>query len=113
MAQAKRVGAAPRSKQFKLNMSEEEYDRLKHFAGKAGMDLGAYVRRAIELAIRFDVGDVDVEAIGVQRLNQLIDTVTVLSSNVSSLERVTVAGFDSLLGLTRGDAYLFDEDVDG
>ena len=43
------------------------------------------------------------------RLNQLVDVVALLSSNVKNLESVVVSGFDSLVGLTRGDNYLLDE----
>ena len=43
-------------------------------------------------------------------MNQLVDVVTNLSSNIKSLEDVTVSGFDSLLGLTRGDNYLLEHE---
>ena len=39
-----------------------------------------------------------------------MDLVTGLSSNIKSLEDVTVSGFDSLLGLTRGDNYLLEQE---
>jgi len=44
------------------------------------------------------------------RLNQLIDVVHILASNQKSLEQVVTEGFDSLLGLVRGDNYLLEND---
>ena len=55
-------------------------------------------------------GDYDLPKAEILRLNQLIEIISVLSSDVQSLESVTIHGFDSLLNLTRGDNYLLEEE---
>ena len=57
--------------------------------------------------------DYDLPTLETRRLNQIVDALTTLSHNVQSLESVTTSGFDSLLGLTRGDNYLLETDEDG
>lgn len=57
-----------------------------------------------------DIGDFDIPTAEQMRLNQIIDGLAALSSNVESLESVMHSGFDSLIGLTRGDNYLLDEE---
>ena len=51
-------------------------------------------------------GQLSLKTLEQARLNQLIDAMAVLSSNVKSLESVVTSGFDSLLVLTKGDNYL-------
>ncbi len=46
----------------------------------------------------------------IQRLNQLADTISVLSLSIQSLEKIITSGFDSLISLTRGDNYLLEDD---
>jgi uncharacterized SAM-binding protein YcdF (DUF218 family) len=76
------------------------------------MSVNEYIKEAIELAIRHENKDYDLPALEIQRLNQLVDNIAVLSSNVKSVEEVVIHGFDSLLGLTKGDNYLLEhEDV--
>lgn len=96
-------------KQVNLVLSQEEYDRLVYWAKKEDLTISEYLRQSIELSIRVAVGDYDLPRLEVQRLNQLIDAMAALSSNVGSLEQVVQSGFTTLLGLTRGDAYLLDE----
>lgn len=50
----------------------------------------------------------DLPTLEIARLNQLIDQMKSLSTNVANPEAVTINGFDSLMGLTRGDNYLLD-----
>lgn len=95
-----------------VTLSVDDYIKLKHFAEKKEMSINEYVREAILFLNKWELGDVDLPALEIQRLNQLVDTITILSSNVHSLESVITSGFDSLLGLTRGDNYLLEQ-VDG
>lgn len=68
------------------------------------------MEEAIEEKIRRENGDYDLPTLEIARLGQLIDQMASLSTNVANLERVTVTGFDSLMGLTRGDNYLLDDE---
>lgn len=93
-------------KRFTVRLDEKDYDKAVYWADKLGMSLTDYVEAAILLKIRWDNQDYDLPTLEIQRLNQLIDVITILSENQKSLESVVVSGFDSLLNLTRGDTYL-------
>lgn len=90
-------------------LNDEDYERLKFWADKKDCTINDYVYEAILFLNKWELGDVDLPTLEVQRLNQLCDTMQVLSSNVHSLEQVITSGFDSLLGLTRGENYLLEE----
>jgi hypothetical protein len=74
------------------------------------MSANEYMEEALQQAIAHENRDYDLPTAEIARLNQLVDVVTNLSSNIKSLEDVTVSGFDSLLGLTRGDNYLLEQE---
>lgn len=93
-----------------VTLSEEKFQQLKYWAARRERSINEYLGDAIELAIRHENGDYDLPKLEIQRLNQLVDVVTTLSSNVHSLEGVVISGFDSLLGLTRGDNYLLESE---
>lgn len=82
--------------------------RAQYWASKHNISENAYIEQAVEEKIRRENGDYDLPTLEIARLAQLIDHVASLSTNVANLERVTVTGFDSLMGLTRGDNYLLD-----
>lgn len=91
-------------------LDSDDYERLKYWAASREVSINEYIREAILFKIRWDNKDYPMAPMEVHRLNQLVDVVTILSNNVRSLEQVTVSGFDSLLGLTRGDNYLLEEE---
>ncbi len=91
-----------------VTLDDDSFERLKYWAAKREVSINEYLGEAIAAAIRRENNDYDLPELEIQRLNQLIDVITVLSSNVKSLEDVTVSGFDSLLELTRGDNYLLE-----
>ena len=74
--------------------------------------MNEYILEAIDRQIAYENRDYDLPTAEINRLNQLTDLILTLSSNVKNLEDVTISGFDSLLGLTRGDNYLLEEDGD-
>lgn len=86
------------------------YERLKYWSDKRDCSMNEYLYDALEEKIGRENGDYDLPTAEVARLNQLIDIVTVLSTNVKSLEEVTISGFDSLLNLTKGDNYLLENE---
>ncbi|MBD5585073.1 MAG: hypothetical protein HDQ88_08320 [Clostridia bacterium] len=94
----------------RVTLSKSDYERLKYWADKHEMTEGEYVQEAVLHMIRWENKDYDLPVAEVRRLNQLIDITTVLSQNVKSLENITVSRFESLLGLTRGDNYLLEEE---
>ena len=91
-------------------VDEETFQRMTYWAKHNNISVNQLVRDAVDLYIARQNKDYDLPSLEIQRLNQLIDSIAVLSSNVNSLERVTVSGFDSLIVLTKGDNYLLDDD---
>lgn len=109
MPQTKSDGTKDRFR-FTASVDSDTYETVNYWAKKKGITVNELLREAIELYIAHQNKDYDLPTLEIQRLNQLIDTISVLSSNVNSLEKVTVSGFDSLISLTRGDNYLLDDD---
>ena len=94
----------------------DEYNQLRYFISQyphRWPSTNEFIRAATTHYISFLNQDYDLPALEIQRLNQLVDTITVLSSNVGSLQDVVTHGFDSLLQLTRGSNYLLELDDDG
>lgn len=100
----------PKTHRVTTTLLDEEFKVLQYWADRNQVSINDYIHESIDLAIRHENGDYDLPTLEVARLNQLIDTITVLSSNVQSLERIVISGFDSLLGLTRGDNYLLENE---
>lgn len=92
-------------------LSSEEKQRAEYWAQKRGLpSVNEYVAEAVAEKIRRENLDFDIPDILTARINQLIDEVKANSTNTANLERVVTMGFDSLIGLTRGDNYLLDEE---
>lgn len=91
-----------------VRLHRDTKERASYWADKANISVNEYLVEAIEEKIRRENGDYDLPTLEIARLNQIIDQMAALSTNVGNLERVTVTGFDSLMGLTRGDNYLLD-----
>lgn len=104
------MGRDASSKRVSVTLSDEQYERLAYWAGKHNLSVNQYLVDAIEKAIRWENQDYPLPTLEQARLNQLIDHIAVLSSNVKSMESVVQSGFDSLLGLTRGDNYLLEHE---
>lgn len=98
------------TKRVTVTLSDQEAARLEYWAQQHDMSINEYLREAIDRQIRWENKDYDLPVLEIQRLNQLVDGLAVLSSNVKSLEGVVTSGFDSLLGMTRGDNYLLEHE---
>jgi|GEM_PF-2533509 hypothetical protein len=95
---------------FTASVDTDTYNMVLHWAKKQGITINEFLKNAIDFYVAYQNKDYDIPTLEVQRLNQLVDTTAVLSSNVSALEKIITSGFDSLISLTRGDNYLLDED---
>lgn len=93
-----------------LRVHPDTKERAAYWASKANISVNEYMAMAVEEKVRRENGDYDLPTLEIARLNQLIDQMGSLATNVGNLERVTLTGFDSLMGLTRGDNYLLDEE---
>lgn len=95
---------------FTALVDDDLYESVTYWAKKNELSVNELLREALRFYIAHQNKDYDLPALEIQRLNQLIDAIHVLSGNVGSLEKITVSGFDSLLSLTRGDNYLLEND---
>lgn len=84
--------------------------QVNYWCKKRGLSESEYFALAVEEKIARENGDYELPTLEQHRLNQLVDEVRALSTNSANLEAVVTSGFDSLLGLTRGDSYLLDEE---
>lgn len=92
-------------------LSKDEKQRAEYWAQRRGFpSVNEYVAEAVAEKIRRENLDFDIPDILTARINQLIDEVKANSTNAANLERVVTMGFDSLIGLTRGDNYLLDNE---
>ncbi|WP_200811444.1 hypothetical protein [Plantibacter flavus] len=92
-------------------MHPDTFQRVTYWASKRELSENEYLVEAIEEKIARENGDYDLPTLEIARLNQLVDELGALSRNTANLERVVTGGFDSLLGLTRGDSYLLDAEA--
>lgn len=85
-------------------------ERIKYWSARRDLNEQEYIEMAIENQIARENGDYNLPLLEQQRLNQIVDEVRSLSTNVANLEAVTTSGFKSVLGLAVGDSYLMDDD---
>ncbi|KII27037.1 membrane protein [Arthrobacter sp. AK-YN10] len=92
-------------------MSSDEKQRAEYWAQRRGYpSVNEYYAEAIAEKVRRENLDFDIPDLLTARINQVVDELKALSTNNANLERVVTMGFDSLLGLTRGDNYLLDDE---
>ena len=93
-----------------VTITEEKFKLLEYWADKHDISINEYLGDAIDTAIAYENRDYDLPTLEVQRLNQLVDAMAVLSTNVKALESTVNSGLGSLIGLTRGDNYLLEHE---
>lgn len=96
-----------------VTVDEKLFKDAQYWADKKGMSMSEYLTDALIKQIQHETSDFDVPNLALQRLNQLIETTEVLSSDIESLENMTTKGFNSLIGLTRGNNYLLSQEDTG
>lgn len=96
------------TRRITATLPESEVKQIEFWAEKQDLKVNDFIREALEFRIRWLNKDYDLPPMEIQRLNQLIDGQQVLSRNVQELEKVIISGFESLIGLTKGDSYLMD-----
>ncbi|WP_026819980.1 hypothetical protein [Arthrobacter castelli] len=93
-----------------VRLHPDTKQRVQYWADKRALTVNEYIADAIGEQIRRENLDYDLPTLEIARINQLVDEVKALSTNSANLERVTTQGFDTLIGLTRGDNYLMDDE---
>lgn len=96
-----------------LRLTDDEFDRLTHYAEKWNMTKTDVMLVGFDHYIRWVNSDYDLPTAEVQRLNQLIDAYERLEHVIRNLEKTTISGQESLFGFVRGDNYLSDMDEGG
>lgn len=95
---------------FTASVDAETVEQVKYWARKNGISINDFLREAISHYIAYQNKDYDLPTLEAQRLNQIVDGMAVLSSNVSSLETTMMSALNSLISLTRGDSVYLDDD---
>lgn len=94
-----------------VRLSSDDKQRVEYWADKHGFSsVNEYVAEAVVEKIQRENLDYDLPTLEIARLNELVDQIAALAKNSANLERVVTTGFDSLIGLTRGDNYLLDDE---
>lgn len=96
-----------------LRLTNKDFDKLSYWADKKGVSMNEFIPILLDLYVGIENGNYPLQTLEQARLNQLIDVILSLSSNIQSLESITIHGFDSLLQLTKGDNYLLEHEEDG
>ena len=92
-----------------LRFTESDHARMQYWAERADCSVNEFIILMLEQWIDIQNGNYQLPSLEVQRLNQLVESVQVLSQSMGSLESIVTSGFDSLLSLTRGDNYLLEQ----
>lgn len=93
-----------------MRLQADTVAQIDYWRRKRGLTEQEYMVLAVEEKIARENRDYDLPTLEIQRLNQLVDEMRANSTNLANLEAVVTTGFDSLLGLTRGDSYLLDDE---
>lgn len=100
-------------KRITATLDIDTYDKIVYIAEKKGISISDILREAIDLKIRYENEDYyPLAKLEAERINQLVDHISILSSNIKNLENLTIEGFSSLINITKGDNYLYDEEED-
>lgn len=96
-----------------IRLSSKTKARAQYWAEERGYSsVNEYIAEAVADKIARENGDYDLPTLEIARLNQVVDEMKALSTNVGSLEASVLAQLTSLTQLTTGDTYLMDA-VDG
>lgn len=95
----------------KIRIRESTKVRCEYWREKEGYpSVNEFMAEAIEEKIARMNGDYDLPSLEIMRLNQLVDEMKSMATSNASLTKIVTAGFEALMGLTRGDSYLLDDD---
>ena len=83
--------------QLRARVDEDLYQKILYWSKKKGCSTNEYFNMALEHMIAWENQDYDLPTLEQQRLNQLINTIQALASNVRCLEHITTEGFKSLI----------------
>lgn len=91
-----------------IRMTEDLYNSINYWAEKKGVKVTDYIRDALLLQIKRDNKDYDLPSLEAHRLNQIIDTLEIVSANMSCLQDIIQSNFGNLMTVMNGTNYLAD-----
>lgn len=94
-----------KSDEFRVypRFTEEDYERIKYWASHEGLSTSQFVVEATLHYIDEMNGNYDLPKLEIQRLNQLVDTVSALTVATSALVDVCSNGFGTMERLATGE----------
>lgn len=96
---------------FSMRMYAEDYDKLDYWSEKYEMTRAELLVVAMNHYIGWRNGDYDLPRAERQRLNQLTDAIASLIVTNEHLETSIISGFNSMLGIIRGENYLVEKET--
>lgn len=101
---------APGSHRVTMTLTADEYARLQFWAERRQMSINEYLHECFSHMIDYENGVYDAPTIVQERMNLVIEALTMNSSKLDSLSEFITGGFESLLAAARGDDYLHVND---
>lgn len=91
---------------FTLRLHEGQMEELEYWSEKQQLSKSEFLTEAMYHYIAWVNSDYDLPTAEVARLNQMLESMESLVVSNRNLENTVINGFDSLIGLTKGDNYL-------
>lgn len=101
---------AQKTDRHSMRLYPQDYDALAYWSERFEMDKTELLVTAMYHYIKYRNGDYDLPVAEIQRLNQLTDTVKSLVSSQEALQKTVVSGLDALIGISRGENYLVEDE---
>jgi hypothetical protein len=88
----------------------DTHSALAAWSQKLGITQNDFLKDAVVYYNKYCNKDFDIPDLLTQRMNQVVDGMNVLSSNLQAVMDTMNIGFDSIVSLARGDNYLLEPD---
>ena len=95
-----------------MTLNDVEYEKLLFWADKKNVSINEYLHMCFDHMIDYENGVYDAPTIVQERMNLVVDALTMNSSKLDSLAEFITGGFESLLAAARGDDYIHTEQDD-
>lgn len=94
-----------------IRLDTDDKERADYWARRRGYpSTNEYMAEAVAEKIRRENQDYDLPTLEIARVNELADRVQSLTTEVANVGRIVTSMADTLIGLTRGDNYLLDDE---
>lgn len=106
------MSIAKGNKRINLGVDEDTYAQIELLAKKREMSVPDWVRWAIKIATEFSIGNLGVNGLMIERMNQLINGEVETHKSVDNMMDVLVNLQKMMNILLSGESYLNDTDLD-